>query len=240
MLRACSASGDMLAFTVDKAQGPFSCPVCAQPVILKRGPIIVPHFAHQSRADCNYREGESTTHLQAKMEIATALLRTPGVTNVHLEHVLDTVRPDISFSLRGTSVAIEVQISTLSLDDISRRTISYARKNMAVLWTSPYSNDLEDDRYAPKSWERYLHALYFGRIYYWVEHLALQPVTFEEYLLQPNYYEPQRRSKRYVTPIFLDSVLITDLTATWRNPWRNAWYDLPRARLWRERSLQKG
>jgi hypothetical protein len=43
--------------------------------------------------------------------------------------------------IQGVRVAFEVQVSTLTLDDLARRTASYAREGVAVCWMHPYSVD---------------------------------------------------------------------------------------------------
>lgn len=42
-----------------------------------------------------------------------------------MELPLVTVRPDVSATIKGTPVAIEVQISALSIETIMKRTIDY-------------------------------------------------------------------------------------------------------------------
>ena len=65
------------------------------------------------------------------MEIFEALQRHPAVSNAALERPLGTNRPDVSAYINGVPVAIEVQISSLSLDTITCRTIEYARAESA-------------------------------------------------------------------------------------------------------------
>ncbi len=231
MLSACNRQGNVLADEVEWEDGPFHCPACQGVVILKKGRIKVPHFAHLPDAECVYaNEGESEEHRHVKREIYQALLRTPGVTDVQVERYLQEVRPDVSFVLDKELIAIEIQLSLLSRDQIAWRTKTYARKNIAVLWTPSFSGELFEFRYAPKDWERYLHTLYFGRVYYWLEGVKLVPVKFGEYILPPSRYSGERRSKRFVSPSRLPSVFIPDLAPVWRKPWR----DCPRAKLWCE------
>ena len=108
------------------------------------------------------------------------------------------------------------------------RTKTYARKGIAVLWMPSFPMELFAGRYAPKDWERYLHTLYYGRLYYWLEEVELVPVQFEEYMLPPNRYSGERRSRRYVSPRMLPPVCIPQLAPVWRKPG----HDFPRAKLW--------
>jgi competence protein CoiA len=232
MLSAYNQSGEVMATEVSPVDGPFYCPTCREQVILKQGRIVIAHFAHYPEATCAYpNEGESDEHRLAKLEIYQALVQIPGVTNVRLERYLREVRPDVSFVLNGKLVAIEIQVSRLTLDRIEERTTAYARKNIAVLWMPLFSMELFESRYTPKDWERYLHAMYYGKVYYWFEGLLVQPVEFGEYLLEPDWWTGKRyRSKRFVTPTLLPQRSMLDLVPRWRSAWR----DVPRAMLWCE------
>jgi competence protein CoiA len=226
------SSEEVLAEEVELADGPFYCPACREQLILKKGRKLVAHFAHWPDAACDYaNEGESEEHRLAKREIREALLRVPGVTDARLERYLQEVRPDVSFVVNGQLVSIEIQLSSLSPKKIEERTRAYARKNIAVLWMPLFSMELLESRYAPKDWERYLHTLYYGKIYYWFQGLLVQPVKFEEYLLEPNWWTGKRyRSKRFVSPTLLPQRSILDLVPRWRS----AWQGIPRAKLWCE------
>ena len=233
MLSAYNQSGEeVLAEEVELSDGPFYCPACRQELILKQGRKVVAHYAHWPDAECEYtNEGESEEHRLAKQEISQALLDIPGVTDVRLERYLREVRPDVSFVLNGQLVAIEIQLSQLSLKKIKERTKAYARRNIAVLWMPLFSMELLESRYAPRDWERYLHRMYYGRVYYWYEGLLVQPVELKEYLLEPDWWSGKRyRSKRFVSPALLPQRSMLDLVPRWRSAWR----DLPRAKLWCE------
>ena len=123
MLNACNRSGEVLAAEVEAGDGPFHCPACQGPVILKQGHIKILNFAHLSGTDCVYsNQGESQEHQLAKLEIYEALSRTPEVTDVRLERYLQEVRPDISFVVNGELVAIEIQFSHLLVIGLNVRT----------------------------------------------------------------------------------------------------------------------
>ena len=77
---------------------------------------------------CPCTENESEAHCRCKMQNSEALLRHAGVRNVALERALETVRADVSAEVNGLPVAIEGQISSLSLGTIAYRTMEYARK----------------------------------------------------------------------------------------------------------------
>lgn len=169
----------VLARDVSKADGPFLCPECSEPVLVRKSSIRTDHFAHAKSGICNYSSGESDTHRRCKLEIYNALLRHPKATAVFLERSLTTARPDISATINGVRVAIEVQISNLPLETIVRRTQEYARKGVYVLWLLQWTPYLDGLRYNPRLWEKWLHAAYFGRVYYWVEGLTVACYHFE-------------------------------------------------------------
>jgi len=51
------------------------------------------------------------------------------------------------------------------------RTIQYAQKGIYVLWLLLWTPKLNAQRYSPKLWEKWIHAAYYGRVYYWIEGL---------------------------------------------------------------------
>jgi hypothetical protein len=62
-----------------------------------------------------------------------------------------------------------------------RRTIEYAQKGIYVLWLLQWTPALDGRRYAPTLWEKWIHALYFGQVYYWVEGLTVASYRFDPY-----------------------------------------------------------
>lgn len=249
MLSAMNETGYVLASRVTKDSGPFTCPMCKGGVVVKKGHSKIHHFAHIPPTDCSYAVGESERHRRAKLEIFEALSKHPQVTKLQLERSLGDVRPDSSFYLRGIPIAIEVQISALSLDTIMRRTDAYTRKGVYLLWISPYQPDLkENKKYSPRQWEKYLHTMYFGKVYYWLSGEILQPVKFDSYKLyveESSWWEGEgsdahevsaggyhRYSKRYRTPVLLDPVSITELERIVRKPYSSHRIGIPGAKLW--------
>lgn len=142
------------AYFENKRNGPFACLQCNEEVILKCGRNKKNHFAHANPIACKFAEGESELHRKCKVEIFEALQKEPGVRNAALERPLGENRPDVSAYINGVPVAIEVQISCLSIDTIMRRTIDYFRKGIAVLWLLQWTPALDTPRYTPKIWEK--------------------------------------------------------------------------------------
>ncbi len=167
------------AYFATKAHGPFKCPDCGDEVILKTGRSTVNHFAHVNPLACLYAENESDEHRRCKMEIFEALQKLPNVRNAVLERPLGTNRPDVSAEINGVKVAIEVQLSSLSIETIMQRTIDYHRAGIYVLWLLPWTPKLDGKRYTPRLWEKWLHTAYFGHVYYWLRELEVVSYSFE-------------------------------------------------------------
>jgi competence protein CoiA len=180
------------AWEAQREDAPFLCFCCRQRVRLKRGEIKAPHFAHVPPVTCEYGTGESEAHRLCKIALYENLSRDPCVRKCEMERDLGTVRPDVSAYINDVPVALEVQLSNLSLVKIQHRTLEYARKGIYVLWLPLYTSALKRELYAPRPWERWLHATYFGRVYYWLAGLKIVPVHFRDY-----YYMARGRTKDY-------------------------------------------
>jgi competence protein CoiA len=236
------------AYFESKKNAPFFCLECGDEVILKAGKRIVNHFAHASPLACRYAVGESEIHRRCKIEIFKALRESPGVSDVALERPLGTNRPDVSANINGVPVAIEIQISSLSIETIMSRTIEYARKGIYVLWLLQWTPKLDGKRYAPQLWEKWIHAAYFGRVYYW-----LQGLTVLSYEFQPShttvpkktwYAENSRkmaaggysrRLKRYRTAVRRETFnLATDFVPKRRYWWEGNGIKVPDAKIFME------
>lgn len=181
MLRAIrkSDSQTVTAYHERKENGPFRCLECGDPVILKSGRNRINHFAHENPIARHYAEAESDAHRRCKMEIFEALRKLPHVRSAALERPLGANRPDVSAYINSVPVAIEVQISSLSVETIMQRTIEYHRKGIYVLWLLPWTPALDRPRYTPHLWEKWIHAAYFGRVYYWLRGLEVVSYRFQ-------------------------------------------------------------
>lgn len=206
-------SPDVLARDAQKSEGPFTCPKCMAEVVLHKGNIKAHHFQHMPPVYCNRGEGESEQHRVAKLAIYDALLTEPNVTGLELEKDFGTSVADVFARISNVPVALEIQRSTLSVNEISQRTANYHRLGIAVLWIALHKPELETAKYSPNAWEKWCHAAYFGRVYYWVGGQCLRPTHFDTFTLHvpsSEWYESggehrsaggfDKRSKRYRKP----------------------------------------
>src|SRR5687768_9319479 len=111
----------LAAWEASRDDRPFLCHCCGSLVTLRRGGVRAPHFAHQPPVTCEYGTGESEEHRQCKIAIYERLVEDPRVVKCEMERNLGTVRPDLSAYISGVPVAIEVQLSSLSLARINYR-----------------------------------------------------------------------------------------------------------------------
>ncbi len=179
-----SDSVKVLARDADKRNGPFICPLCGSETFVRKGRIRIPHFAHKPPILCEYGKGESDYHRKCKQGIFDELSKFSDL-YCELEKNLGNVIPDVYIeSLRThNKYAIEVQISNLTMGRIIERTQEYERLGIYVLWLPVYTDKLKAEKYSPKAWEKWLHAVYYGRIYYWSEGTSVVPIHFSEHRL---------------------------------------------------------
>nr|WP_279232829.1 competence protein CoiA family protein [Periweissella cryptocerci] len=117
------------------AENKYFCPGCKCTVMLKRGVIKAPHFAHLSGARCEtFSEGETNEHLQGKIQLRDFFA---AEYEVQLEATLPAIsqRPDLLVKKpNGKLLAIEYQCSAISLAKLRQRTAGYRQQGIQVLW----------------------------------------------------------------------------------------------------------
>ncbi len=229
------------AWEADRSDRPFFCFCCRAEVTLRRGGARAAHFAHKPPVTCQYGTGESDAHRQCKIELYENLRKHPRVTKCEMERDLKTVRPDLSAYVGGVPVAIEVQLSSLSLEKITYRTAEYARKGIYVLWLPIHNSSLMRESYGPRPWERWLHALYSGRVYYWLRGLSILPIHFRERRVdvRGRMKDYQKISRRLRVPIDGRPVVLTDdFQPIKREAWTSVAYSLPPSLLLIDNQLQ--
>jgi competence protein CoiA len=172
-----------------RADAPFACPKCEKEVVIRKGHIRVHHFAHKPPVTCAYGTGESEAHRRCKVAIYDELRASDLASACELEKDFGPVVADVYAVISRTPVAIEVQISALTLEEIITRTRAYEHLGISLLWLPQHSEAIATSRYAPRVWERWLHAAYFGRVYYWLEGLTILPVHFSHHYLDVEYRE---------------------------------------------------
>jgi competence protein CoiA len=247
---------ERLAANLERSDGPFRCPECSDPVRIRKGTINTHHFAHIPPFDCAYGSEESERHYLAKLSIYRTLKELPNCGEISVERRRGDSRPDVSGYIQeiddpgvrrgesidsGRRVAIEVQRSSLQMWELAERTARYAKYGAAVLWLAVRPISEIGNEYRPRAWERWVHGLCFGRVYYWTKDDEVVPVHFESmtrYVEPSEWYEPggdlrqeggyNRYLKRIKKPVFGPPTRISAM----RQRRRGAWGEFPSAVLW--------
>lgn len=114
----------------------FSCPQCKEPVILKVGDVVIPHFSHRKDASCSavFSEGESKDHIQGKEQLYQFFQRLNK--RVQLEPYVDILaqRPDLLVENNALKFPIEFQCSAIPIRKIDARTKGYKSVGMKPIW----------------------------------------------------------------------------------------------------------
>ncbi|MCZ8536563.1 hypothetical protein M9R32_05130 [Paenisporosarcina quisquiliarum] len=114
----------------------FACPQCGNPLRLKIGKVVTPHFAHIVLTDCftSFSERESPTHLIGKQQLAEFFTRIGY--NVEVEAFVPKIsqRPDLLIRKNKSLYAIEFQCSVIPIEDIEKRNSGYRRIKIPTVW----------------------------------------------------------------------------------------------------------
>lgn len=127
--------------------------------------LRIGHFKHKTKkSDCPNNVGESELHLNIKLAIHDYISDTDSYDKLEIEKWIcnKTIRPDIFCETKdGKKIAIEVQASSLTIDQIYNRTYKYYKEKIYVLWVLPFEKRrfIYSDPLIKEPWShRELHA----------------------------------------------------------------------------------
>ena len=166
MLTAIDSSGIKTFGCAANRDDTYTCPLCVDTVVLKRGRVKVAHFAHKANTTCP-GSNESPRHMLLKQLLYDFFCDMPGVARVEIEKIVGSRIADILLTgQRGGSIAVEVQLSNVGLDDLGWKLDDYNRRGIAPLYIVSHKSveNVCCVRAIP-AWIRALHALYMGRVY---------------------------------------------------------------------------
>lgn len=137
-----SNSCRVIGYEIDKDKTEsYVCEYCNEVVIHNKSnsQVRIGHFKHKSNLACPNNQKESVEHIRTKRGIKNYLSEkySKAFHIIELEKWIcnKSIRPDIYIeTVRGKKIAIEVQASQLTIDQIIDRTIRYAQNNIYVLW----------------------------------------------------------------------------------------------------------
>ena len=173
--RKASDNSKIKACNANKDDGPFFCSVCLSEAIVRKCTEKEDHFAHKGRLSPIIPKKDQQLHDKCRDNICNYLSNLFPNGKWASERSIpankpkgwDQVIPDISGSIGNTPVAIEVQKTAYTIKKIHDKTVEYARRGVYVIWIVPLHKDLGDEPFRPRLYEKYLHSMYYGRVYYW-------------------------------------------------------------------------
>ena len=249
------------AWATERTEAPFFCKGCLKEVVLKKGRVRAHHFAHKSPVTCQYGIGETDAHHKAKKGIFEALKINPNCSYCELEQKINNVVPDIYAIIKKVPVAIEVQRSNMTVQNVYDRTVARHKNGLSVIWVIPsidqlkiFREDNQDVSRVPK-WLECLHALAYGRIYVWSGNgETVIPIHFDKFTrnIPPNEfynsygeymevggYDKVLKDRKVVTHAPQDFIDIgTDFYSSKREYFHTKNYTLPSCFIWHD-SMKK-
>jgi len=135
--------------------GDCVCQLCGEPLIIKAGLIVSPHFAHYAKCTSEYAaHPESEAHRQGKKALARFLRAyfTEYVDDLQIDfevkipeakRVADLV---LTFPM-GWRIAHEVQLANITTEELQQRTEDYARAGIDTVWWLGRSADTPANRF---------------------------------------------------------------------------------------------
>lgn len=166
----------VFATQVKKENGPFFCPECLSEAIVRHCVEKKDHFAHKSRQSPILLNKDQKLHNQCRDEIFNELKEKYPDGNWQTERPIPANFknkgnkeriPDISGKINGKGIAIEVQVSSYTINRIYEKTVDYTKLGIAVLWLIPLKEELGQEPFRPRLFEKYLHSIYFGKVFYY-------------------------------------------------------------------------
>lgn len=119
-------------------RGPvYRCPLCRSAVTLRKGDVVVHHFAHRPPTTCGAATGETLPHMQAKTLFYRHFKAKgyPTAMEVPIFGDIVRLRADVLTEPRPeVRIAFEIQHTPISLEEIAGRTAAYFRLGIAVCW----------------------------------------------------------------------------------------------------------
>lgn len=188
--KICNTNKSIHASEAKKEDGPFYCPETFEELIVRKCIDKRDHFAYKGKLSPVYGTNESKLHFDCKTEICNELKKLFPQGRWEVERIipenkikgLNQLKPDISGRINGNPIVIEVQASSLTLPKLLKRVIGYYSRNVSIIWIVPLKEDLGKENFRPRQYEKYLHSMYFGKVYYWKkgDGINLTPIHFDK------------------------------------------------------------
>lgn len=219
----------------------YTCPDCGMPVILKKGKVKTPHFAHKDNfLSCDFGANESESHIKAKDWLYQFYNNNGHKAEPEFKFKWDdnvSVIADIKAEINSKSentVAVEVLTQGLTVGDIMGRMQIYREHNIPVLYIldeSFYRKTLKAE-FKLTAPMQYLYRYYYNNLFvfsgkeilvYKVSNAVhTKPEWYDQY---GDYHEPSQYTCKtiYVT----DKVKSVDLVKDFTRKKKDKYYGYP-------------
>lgn len=119
-----------------KKSSQFFCPQCKGKLLLKIGNIKIPHFAHHPKHHCEqtFSEKESYKHLLGKEQLYCFFKKQKGTTQIEPYLKKIQQRPDLLFTTKKETYAIEFQCSPIDDKLFTSRNEGYISIGIKPIW----------------------------------------------------------------------------------------------------------
>ncbi|MBI2061992.1 MAG: hypothetical protein HYT87_19810 [Nitrospirae bacterium] len=113
----------------------YQCPVCSELVILRKGTVRVPHFAHKAHSTC-VNHGKTPRHYQMQETVHEHLAKDPDNRSVQMERFFPKIMrvADVYFERSGYPYVVECQVSPIDPREIRARETDYAKAGAKIIW----------------------------------------------------------------------------------------------------------
>lgn len=197
MLVALNNAGERVLADGARRGDTYQCPACHAPVVLKQGRQVVAHFAHRPAEPCYVvSEPETAAHLAMKRDLYERFKREPWVKQCELERVIGERRADVWLETAVGPVAIEGQVSPLTVEELREKLGDYTERRIATLYIVHHSvlaSITEGAEVRVPAWVLALHALYKGRVYVYALGGEIVPLHLAAVLREPTGYGARER-----------------------------------------------
>jgi len=142
----CHMTREQLMFLRNASQ--FTCPQCENPLRLKIGKVVTPHFAHIVLTNCltSFSERESPTHLIGKQQLAEFFIQVGCEVSVEAYLPKIAQRPDLLVRKNNKLRAIEFQCSVISIEEVARRNKGYKKIGVTAIWLVRTPINMQDNK----------------------------------------------------------------------------------------------
>lgn len=122
----------------------YVCPRCNEPVALKIGLYVAPHFAHYPRSDCPKRGGgEGKEHASLKVQLHNLLwpeVERGRIYDLRMEARFGEMFSDLGFvTSQGINVAVEITVNNLNFAHTKEKIRAYRQMKVYPLWLFAHS-----------------------------------------------------------------------------------------------------